>query len=422
LGKRGDQKHVFDMSGLDPALGRGCYTAELERASKRIGFQTGDVFYYVAVDRAVEEIEAQWKSLHTDLVKGVPSIVCMHYDTSPITTEHFRLVVGFDAKNDEVIYHEPAERDAAYRRMKRATFLSLWPLKYEAARWLVVRIRMEAGQINEAPPAAGFTNADYVQHILALRRKGGPRGGPLPERLSVLIERPFVVVGDGPREEVKAICEKTVRWAVDRLKRDFFRRDPDEIITIWLFEDDASYRANTKAIFNDELSTPYGYYSSAHRALIMNIATGTGTLVHEIVHPYVRANFPKCPAWLNEGLGSLYEQCGERDGHIVGYTNWRLAGLQRAIRAGGVPSFRALTGTTDRQFYGDDKGTNYAQARYLCYYLQEQGKLRDFYREFVANQKDDPTGYNTLVKTLSEDDMSAFQKRWETYVARLTFP
>src|SRR6185369_3440763 len=122
----------------------------------------------------------------------------------------------------------------------------------------------------------------------------------------------------------------------------------------------------------------------------MNIATGTGTLVHEIVHPYVRANFPRCPAWFNEGLGSLYEQCGERDGHIVGYPNWRLPGLQRAIQASSVPSFAELTATTDAQFYGEDKGTNYAEARYLCYYLQEQGLLHKFYRAFAANQERDP--------------------------------
>jgi hypothetical protein len=154
----------------------------------------------------------------------------------------------------------------------------------------------------------------------------------------------------------------------------------------------------------------------------MNIATGTGTLVHEIVHPFVRANFPKCPAWFNEGLGSLYEQCGEREGHIVGYTNWRLAGLQRAIKLNAVPSFKELTGTTDYGFYGEDKGTNYAQARYLCYYLQEKGKLTKFYRDFVANQKDDPTGYMTLAKTLGEKDMADFQRKWEEFVTRLTFP
>ena len=56
---------------------------------------------------------------------------------------------------------------------------------------------------------------------------------------------------------------------------------------------------------------------------------------------------------------------------IRGLTNWRLPGLQRAIRDGALPSFRALTATSEAQFYGADPGTNYAQARYLLYYLQE---------------------------------------------------
>jgi hypothetical protein len=139
------------------------------------------------------------------------------------------------------------------------------------------------------------------------------------------------------------------------------------------------------------------------------------------VHPYVRANFPKCPAWLNEGLGSLYEHCGERNGHIVGYPNWRLPGLQRAVKAGVVPSFKEFTSTTDSEFYGADPGTNYSQARYLCYYLQEQGKLTQFYRDFVTNQRTDLTGYNTLVKTLGKDDMEAFQTKWEKFVMALKF-
>jgi len=36
----------------------------------------------------------------------------------------------------------------------------------------------------------------------------------------------------------------------------------------------------------------------------------------------------------NEGLASLYEQSAERDGRIIGQTNWRLRGLQSAIRKG----------------------------------------------------------------------------------------
>jgi hypothetical protein len=145
----------------------------------------------------------------------------------------------------------------------------------------------------------------------------------------------------------------------------------------------------------------------------MNISTGGGTLVHEIVHPFIEANFPNCPPWLNEGLGSLYEQSGEVKGHIHGYTNWRLPGLQNAIKAGQAPAFKTLMGFDARSFYNDDKGTNYAQSRYLCYYLQQKGLLVKFYREFVARQKDDPSGYATLRRILRVRDMNAFKLKWE---------
>ena len=152
-------------------------------------------------------------------------------------------------------------------------------------------------------------------------------------------------------------------------------------------------------LFKDRPGTPFGYYSETHDALIMNIATGGGTLVHEIVHPFMASNFPACPSWFNEGLASLYEQCGDKDGHIRGRTNWRLKGLQEAIRQKAVPSFKTLCKTSTHQFYNVDPGTNYSQARYLCYYLQEEGKLSDYYRKFLAARKTDKSGYATLVSS-----------------------
>ena len=77
--------------------------------------------------------------------------------------------------------------------------------------------------------------------------------------------------------------------------------------------------------------------------------------------------------------------------------------------------------TTTRQFYDEDRGTNYSQARYLCYYLQQKGLLVKFYHDFVRSAKDDPTGYETLKKVLGEEDMDAFKKKWEEYVKNLRF-
>ena len=120
-------------------------------------------------------------------------------------------------------------------------------------------------------------------------------------------------------------------------------------------------------------------------------------------------------------MGSLYEQSSGRGKQIIGLTNWRLAGLQRAIKKGQVPSFKTLLSTSEHEFYSEDPGTNYAQARYLCYYLQEKGLLTKFYRKFYADRKSDPTGYKTLQKILHERDMTAFKKKWEKYVLALRF-
>ena len=244
----------------------------------------------------------------------------------------------------------------------------------------------------------------------------------VPRGYTVLVEPPFVVVGDGPPDAVRQRAAGTVRWTVRKLEQDFFDQRPKRILDVWLLSSKASYEAQNRRLFGGPPSTPYGYYSARYGALVMNIATGGGTLVHEIVHPYMEANFPACPAWFNEGLGSLFEQSAERDGHIVGLTNWRLAGLQRAIRRGEIPSIETLTHTTDDQFYADDSGVHYAEARYLLYYLQERGLLREYYRRFHRNQKKDPSGYDTLVALLGERDMPAFQRRFERYVLGLSFP
>jgi len=264
-------------------------------------------------------------------------------------------------------------------------------------------------------PALAFTPDDYSEHIANLKKT-------LPAGFTVVVQPPFVVIGDEPPATVRRRATSTVKWAVDCLKQDFFTKDPSNILDIYLFKDKQSYEEHTRQLFNHTPTTPFGYYSPSHKALIMNIQTGGGTLVHEIVHPFIHANFLNCPAWFNEGLGSLYEQSADNDGHIIGLPNWRLPALQKAIKSRSLPSFKDLLSTTTDDFYTKDRGSNYAQARYLCYYLQEKGLLIQYYKSFTTNQQSDPTGYQTLQKTLNNPDMPAFTKNWETFTLSLHFP
>jgi len=169
LGYKVTQDYVFNLSGVEPALARGCVTKDMERVLKRVGFKPGIVWYKIDPRKSKEQLEAQWNILLANLRDGIPSIVCMHYDDRPKSPEHFRLVLGYDVKTDEVIYHEPAEKNGAYHRMKHSKFLGLWPLKYKKDRWLAIHMNLIVGKISLPKSPVGFTNADYAQHIMKLK-------------------------------------------------------------------------------------------------------------------------------------------------------------------------------------------------------------------------------------------------------------
>lgn len=233
---------------------------------------------------------------------------------------------------------------------------------------------------------------------------------------TVVIEAPFVVIGDEGPVAVKNRASGFLRWTVKLLEKDYFTKRPDKIIEVWLFGNERTYRAGAKKWFNDEPDTPYGYYSPSADALIMNIGPGAGTLSHELVHPYMEANFPNVPSWFNEGLASLYERPIEKGGHIVGLPNWRLPNLKKQLRAKTLPSIPTLLKTTRDGFYNADYDS-YAYARYLMLYLQEKGKLRDFYQKFLADKKD-LTGQAAMEDVLGEK-LDTFEPKWRKWAIDL---
>lgn len=413
VGRDVTQDDVFNASGLDPLKGRGVWANELGAALRALGVEPGPTWYRVEPKRAQAEVAAQFEALHADLARGVPSIVCMHYDASPGTTEHFRLVTGYDARTDEVVFQEPAEADGANRRMPRADFLSLWPFK-KADRWTVIRLRVDAKRDDGPAPrrVPSPTPAEVAQHVIELKKT-------LPKDFTLAWEKPFLVVGNEAPDRVRARAVNVVRWTRDLLLKDFFARSPEQLEEVWIFKDAPSYVHASRALFSTEPTTPYGYYLSGRRAMVMNIKPGYGTLTHELVHPFMHANWPEGPAWLNEGLGSLFEQPAERDGRFIGNVNWRLPGLQAALRErGAVPRISTLVKSTAEAFYDDETGVHYAMARYLCYWLQERGLLVRYVQRAQALKDRDATGWEALREVLGADP-DALQPEWERFVLGL---
>src|SRR5205814_9198270 len=142
----------------------------------------------------------------------------------------------------------------------------------------------------------------------------------------------------------------------------YFEKAPAEPVLILLFESEEPYKRLAKKWFNDDEVPHYGFYRHAEHVMLMNVSTGTGTLVHELTHALIAPDFPDVPSWFNEGLASLYEQSSINGDTITGHENWRLPALQRAIKAGTLRSFSELA--HDNDFRNNDRvGINYAQAR-----------------------------------------------------------
>jgi hypothetical protein len=231
---------------------------------------------------------------------------------------------------------------------------------------------------------------------------------------------PFVIAGDGTQAQLARYRDGTVIAATRALQATYFEKHPPEPVLILLFEKAEPYKRLAKEWFGDDEVPHFGFFRRADRVMLMNVGTGTGTLVHEMVHALMAPDFPDVPDWFNEGFASLYEQCSLGTDTITGHENWRLPDLQVAIRRNKLRPLSEMI--EDEHFYADERvGINYAQARYLMFYLQKKGLLRDYYRKFRDGVKDDPTGIKTLKQVLKTEDLDAFDKSWRKWVLTLRF-
>jgi len=246
------------------------------------------------------------------------------------------------------------------------------------------------------------------------------RSNPLTKDFAITSSYPYVITGNLTQPEVEHWRSRIQRTQY-AVKSMYFARDPSEVVQIWLFKDASSYFQYNQSLWNASPGTGFGYYLPKQKRMMMNIASGGGTLTHELVHPYIEANFPQSPLWFNEGLASLYEQSFYKGGKVYGATNWRLKGLQAVINANAMPSLQTMMQTNRGQFLGDNRTIYYAQARYLMYYLQSKGLLEEYYRQFVANVTSDPTGINTLLKITSVSSMDRLEKDWIRFIRGLRF-
>jgi PDZ domain-containing protein len=230
-------------------------------------------------------------------------------------------------------------------------------------------------------------------------------------------QRKIVMLSDLPETAIDGYLER-LRQYQDALHATFFDHLPDYWILVVIPANANDYVKKLGGSAGDA-----GFYNSAARTLTVNIATGTGTMVHEWTHAMniadQTARRQSQPLWILEGFGSLYEQVGIMDGHPVGSTNWRLANIQNMIQNGNVMPMRDFI-VNSRKYFEKDAIGAYAQTRYIFYYLQEKNLLQKFYRTYVGGYAEDPTGIVAL-ETVLGMKVEDWIGDWRQFTLGLTF-
>jgi hypothetical protein len=154
-------------------------------------------------------------------------------------------------------------------------------------------------------------------------------------------------------------------------------------VDLVLYEDDEEFQAI--ALGYARVPAGQGFYRPDARVAAVNLSRGVGNLRHELVHPIIVDDFPQIPAWLNEGIASMYGGAEVSRGRLRFLVDYRVHDLHAAIDERTLPGRRRLALAGRTELYGADGGIYYAVSQHVVLYLQRSGKLERYYKRVRAH-------------------------------------
>lgn len=259
--------------------------------------------------------------------------------------------------------------------------------------------------------------ADRVQILARARTELGA-----DVHATVSQEKFVLIAAPGWNMAALAASRELTLGALDAFYNHRFGARPAQAVAIYLFPSAAPYQAWCKEHLGGACLSRFGSYHPDRRVIVMNAGLGLGTLTHELVHPIVEADFPKAPTWINEGIASLFEApMIPKRGEIHGGKNWRHPRLIRGLstpaerREARLDRFFTMPEDEFREHHED---LHYAAARYVCQWLDQNGKLWPFYQAWRDDYENDKTGEKAFQKVVGKAPAEVHDA-WERWVRAL---
>ncbi|MBU1341648.1 MAG: peptidoglycan-binding protein [Proteobacteria bacterium] len=232
-------------------------------------------------------------------------------------------------------------------------------------------------------------------------------------RIDVFEKAPFLIIGlEDPVSPVKHY-ERGVKDFYAYFMKEYFDTPPQRLLVIMISPQPFALVDATHQLYPEvglPVYAPFlGYYNPSDNLIMATGGrTGYGTLLHEMVHAMIKADFPEAPDWLNEGLASLYERTQWNSGRLTALPNWRMDGMREEK----VSSLIELTQKAQ------DLGlhsTQIREIRLLLLCLDQRQKVDDLYKMVKQQGPDfdlkkavtelglDEQGWRGFLKTTFQD-------------------
>lgn len=165
-----------------------------------------------------------------------------------------------------------------------------------------------------------------------------------------------------------------------------------------------------------------GYHLPYDKSVMVWLASGGGTLSHELIHALIEVDFPSAPGWLEEGIASLYEGA---DGAWQPIDNYRLYYLHSAgKRFNGLTPIRRLTALSKADFnHPQFARFHAASVRYFAFYLYRRHQaLADIYKKVRDMQSRSVSAQIGVIEATLERSVEEIQADWESWVQDRSVP
>jgi hypothetical protein len=169
----------------------------------------------------------------------------------------------------------------------------------------------------------------------------------------------------------------------------------------------------------NSFSTIGGAYSHDMKQLVsMDLGA---TMRHEFLHVLHWRSMTRLgqrhPIWVMEGLCSLVE---DYDGvnEVIPATSWRTNAAKRLEKINKLTPIEKFCALSQASFTASRPLAQYAQARAIFLYLQQKGKLREWYAHYTDNFDTDPSGLASLMSVFGTEPKE-FDKQFRAWLRDL---